>query len=142
MAMMISKFNKIIKSKVVWGAFAILICVAFVGITIPGSKSRSTARRQQAEAQRAGRLFGEEVNRLEFALARRNVQFEAILFLGRNVPITNENVDWFNERAWQRLAELKKAEQLNIFVTEEQAEYLPGSAPADQGRHRNDGGVC
>ena len=69
MTMMISKFHKIIQSKVVWGIFALLISVAFVSVSVPGSKSRSAAKRDRKAAQLAGKLFGDEVSLIEFARA-------------------------------------------------------------------------
>lgn len=119
MAMMISKFHKMIQSKIIWGAFAILISVAFVGVSIPGSKSRSAARRDQEAAQRAGTLFGEDVSRAEFGYAYRSVQLNYTLQYGP-FRITDSINEILTEAAWQRIAMLKKARQLNLVVTPKQ----------------------
>ena len=55
MAMMISKFHKIIQSKIVWTAFAVLISIAFVGV-YTGSKGSKQQARDQQESELAGRL--------------------------------------------------------------------------------------
>jgi peptidyl-prolyl cis-trans isomerase D len=120
MAMVISKFHKIIQSKIVWGAFAVIISIAFVSITAPGSKSRNAQRMMQRRAQLAGRLFGEEVSRDEFNHAYRAVVVSYILATGRPVTIDEKTAEVFRHMAWQRIAILKKAEQLGLTVAPEQ----------------------
>ncbi len=119
MAMMISKFHKIIQSKIVWGCFAVLISVAFVGVSIPGSKGRSTAKREQKAAQLAGRLFGENVSRREFAQAYQNTRLNYILQYGP-VRIDDQIHKQISQSAWHRIVMLKKAEQLEIKSSPEQ----------------------
>jgi hypothetical protein len=119
MAMMISKFHKIIQSKIVWGVFAVLICIAFVGITAPGSKSRSAARREQRAAELAGRLFGEDVPRIEFARAYQSVRLNYTLQYGP-FRITDDIDEILSQTAWQRIAMLKKAGRLGLSVTPQQ----------------------
>jgi hypothetical protein len=117
MAMMISKFHKIIQSKIVWTVFAILISVAFVSV-YTGGKSAS-----QSDAQRgsdiAGRLYGEEVTREEFGRAYRNIYLMVSMYsmLDQRINMTEEQV---YQAAWQRLASLKKAAQLGLTATPEQ----------------------
>ena len=120
MAMMISKFHKLIQSKVVWGAFAVLISVAFVGVYTPGAKSRKEAAQDRQANQVAGKLFGEEVSRIEFGRAYQNIYVMYTMMLGQAINI-NEEIDVaFRKAAWQRLAALKKAGQLGITATPEQ----------------------
>ncbi len=119
MTMMISKFHKIIQSKVVWGCFAVLISVAFVSVSVPGSKSRSAAKRDQKAAQLAGKLFGEEVSRTELGHAYQGVRLNYILRYGA-FRITDDINELLVTSAWQRIAMLKKAQQLGLRVTPEQ----------------------
>jgi len=119
MAMMISKFHKIIQSKIVWGVFAFLICVAFVGVSAPGSRSRKAARREQKAAQLAGRLFGEEVSRIEFARAYQSIRLNYTMQYG-SFRITPEIDEVLVSSAWKRIAMLKKARQLGMAVSPEQ----------------------
>ncbi len=132
MAMMISKFHKIIQSKIVWGAFAVLVSVAFVSVSIPGSRGRSAARRMQKEAQLAGKLFGEDVTRNEFGRAYQNTYINYILMTGRPISITAEVDKYFREAAWQRIAMLKKADQLGITVSPPQIIEMIESQPLFQ----------
>jgi hypothetical protein len=119
MVMMISKFHKIIQSKVVWGIFALLISVAFVSVSVPGSKSRSAAKRERKAAQLAGRLFGEEVSRDEFSRAYQSIRLNYTLQYGP-FRITDDIDEILSMSAWQRIAMLKKAQQLGMSVTTEQ----------------------
>ncbi|RKX41937.1 MAG: hypothetical protein DRP64_10605 [Verrucomicrobia bacterium] len=119
MTMMISKFHKIIQSKVVWGAFAVLISVAFVGVSVPGSKSRSAAKRDRKAAQIAGKLFGEEVSRIEFARAYQSIRLNYTLQYGP-FRITDDIHEVLSTSAWRRIAMLKKAQQLGMTVSAEQ----------------------
>ena len=120
MTMMISKFHKLIQSKIVWGAFAVLISVAFVGVYTPGAKSRSEAKRDRKEGQIAGRLFGEEVSRIEFGRAYQSIYVMYTMMFGRAINVTEEIDEAFRTAAWQRIATLKKAQQLGMTVTKQQ----------------------
>ncbi len=137
MVMMISKFHKIIQSKVVWGVFAILISVAFVSVSVPGSKNRSTAKRERKAAQLAGRLFGEEVSRIEFGRAYNSMRLKYTLQFaqyGRQFRITPEIDKILVQSAWRRLALLKKAQQLGMSVSPEQIVSTIQSQPIFQNR--------
>jgi len=137
MAMMISKFHKIIQSKVVWGIFALLISVAFVSVSVPGSKNRSAAKRDRKAAQLAGRLFGEEVSRIELGRAYNSLRMNYTLQYaqyGQPFRITPEIDEILVESAWRRLAMLKKAKQLGITVSPKQTVSLIQSQPIFQNR--------
>lgn len=129
MAMLISKFHRIIQSKVVWGIFAALICIAFVSVSAPGSRNRRTAKRQAAESQIAGRLFGDEVSRLEFARAYQSVRLDYTLMYGP-FRITEEVDRMLTQGAWMRIATLRKARQLGLTATPEQMLSMIRNHPA------------
>lgn len=114
MVMMISKFHRLIQSKLVWGIFALVISVSFVLISIPGAGTRKASRKAQKEAQLAGRLFGEDVSRNEFGRAYQNIFVSYTMMLGRAIQITPEIDQIFRTAAWQRIAILKKAHQLGM----------------------------
>ncbi len=119
MAMMISKFHKIIQSKIVWIVFAILISVAFVW-SYSGAKSSKQRNQTEKKQEIVGKLFGKKVTRQEFGQAYRNVYLMAILRTGQPISI-NEQIDQLlTQNAWQRLAILKKAHQMDLTVTDEQ----------------------
>ncbi|MBN2704278.1 MAG: SurA N-terminal domain-containing protein [Pontiellaceae bacterium] len=116
MAMMISKFHRLVQSKKVWGAFAVLISIAFI---FAFNGARSGGSNQNNGDKIAGKIFGEEVSLKEFSTAQRNVRLH-FLFDRQNIP--NELVP---QEAWFRLMELKKAEQMGLRATKEQIdEYI------------------
>ena len=119
MAMMISKFHKIIQSKVVWTAFAILISIAFVGV-YTGSKSTGQQVRSQKESELAGRLYGEDISRMEFGQAYQSVYVTYSMMMGRQINITEDIAKMIHKAAWQRLVTLKKADQMGLTVTSDQ----------------------
>ncbi len=134
MTMMISKFHRLIQSKIVWGAFAVLISVAFVGVYTPGAKSRSEAKRDRKESQIAGRLFGEEVSRIEFGRAYQSIYVMYTMMFGRAINITEEIDEVFRTAAWQRIATLKKARQLGMTGTKQQTIDMIQRQPIFQNR--------
>lgn len=119
MAMMISKFNKIIHNKTVWLVFAILISVAFVGV-YTGSKSSGAIERSKSESVVAGRLFGKDISRLEFNQAYQNVYVMYSMMMGRPLDINDEINVMVRQAAWQRIATLKKAHEMGLSATAEQ----------------------
>lgn len=119
MAMMISKFNKIIHNKTVWLVFAIVISVAFVAV-YTGDQTDMKSYRAQQQSAVAGRLFGEEVSQIEFGQAYQNVYVMYSMMTGREVNLNEEVDEIIRRAAWQRLATLKKARQMGLTVTNEQ----------------------
>ena len=132
MAMMISKFHKLIASKVFWGIFALVISVSFVGVSIPGCLDRSANRRLNQKAQLAGRLFGEDVSRDEFGIAYRNTYISYTMMFGQVIQVTDEIDAVLRTEAWQRIATLKKARQLGMSATPEQTVALIQRQPVFQ----------
>ncbi|MDF7826612.1 SurA N-terminal domain-containing protein [Pontiellaceae bacterium B12227] len=123
MAMMISKFNKLIHNKTVWLVFAIFISIAFVGV-YTGSKSSGSQQRSQATSEVAGKLWGEEISRMEFGQAYQSVYVMYSMMTGRPLNINDEVDEVLRRSAWQRLATLKKARQMGLTVTADQVVNL------------------
>ena len=119
MAMMITKFNKIIHNKTVWLVFAIFISIAFVGV-YTGQKSSGAVERDRGAAEVVGQLFGEDVSRLEFKHAYQNVYVMYTMMMGRALKIDEEVDAVIRRAAWQRIATLKKANEMGLTVTADQ----------------------
>ncbi|MCF7848686.1 MAG: SurA N-terminal domain-containing protein [Kiritimatiellales bacterium] len=138
MTMMISKFHKLIQSKVVWGIFLVVVIVAFVGVYTPGSGRRSAQRQEQQEAQRAGTLFGKEIDRQEFNGAYRSIyilySMNSMMY-GQRLEITPEVDTFITEQAWQWLATLKKARQLKISAHPDEVRAMIESERIFQGQN-------
>lgn len=120
MAMMISKFNKMIHNKTVWLIFAILISVAFVGVYTGQRAASNNNQRVDPAKEVAGRLWGEEVSRLEFSRAHQNVYVMYSMMMGRQLNMNDEIDGLISRAAWQRIATLKKAQQMGLTYTPDQ----------------------
>jgi len=118
--MLISKFNKLIRNKFVWGAFAILVAIAFLGFMTPGARSGGKG----ADRPDAGSLFGKPVTFEELALARRFARG-----LQQRGGTTEEEREAIENEAWKRLAILRKAADMGIDVTDRE---LGETITADQ----------
>ena len=125
MAMMISKFHKLIQSKVVWYIILGVIIIAFVGFFTPSM--RSGAKRPSQKA--VGELFGEKVMSQEHRQAYQNTYLWYVLTSGSMPRITDEMAVALRQEAWQRIAALHKAEAEKIGVSNqevvEQIQQLP-----------------
>ncbi len=119
MAMMISKFHKLVGSKKVWTVFAVLISVAFV-VAYTGGKSGKQKSRSELEKEVVGSLYGEKVTRLEFGRQYQNTYLLLIIQTGQPLKINDQIDQLIRQQAWERLAILKKAGQMGITVSEEQ----------------------
>ena len=98
MAMMISKFHKLIQSKVVWYIVLGVIVIAFVGFFTPSMGSKPVKKAEQ----HVGEIFGEKISRQAYRQALQNTHIWYILSMGRP-PETREQSDALLEQAWQRL---------------------------------------
>ena len=105
--MLITKFNNMIRNKVLWGIFAVLISISFVFAFSRGGCDRKTNTRA------AGQVYGEDISHQELQAAR---DYE--LGLQRNPNLSPEAYDILRNRAWQRIAALKTAERLGVTVSE------------------------
>jgi len=78
MAMMISKFHKLIQSKVVWYILLGFIVVAFTFVGFSGSRQGNKRPAQKA----VGELFGEKVMPQEYSQAYQNTYLWYVLTSG------------------------------------------------------------
>lgn len=114
MAMMISKFHKLIQSKLLWIVFFIVIVFSFVFWAMPG------AARDEIASKRInpGKLFGHEVSPEDFRSAYYNSYLSACIMAGRQVQISDEIDELLNKAAWERIAQLELAGQLKLIATD------------------------
>ncbi|HPT17026.1 MAG TPA: hypothetical protein PK388_07065, partial [Kiritimatiellia bacterium] len=84
MAMMISKFHKLIQSRLLWGAFLIIIVFSFVvwGMVWPSDVEKAE------RANAAGTLDGQPVSQGEYRSAYLSTYLARALALGREVQST------------------------------------------------------
>jgi hypothetical protein len=116
MAMMISKFHKLIQSKVVWYIVLGIIVIAFVGFFTPTMGSGGGSRKEPV----AGEVFGEKVMLSEYQDAYRNVFLWYTLLRGE-VPNADEALAArFREDAWYFVAGLRKANQEGVIISDQE----------------------
>ncbi len=115
--MFIIKFNKLIHNKWLWGAFAVVVAVAFAGTDI------LTGRRSASPQAGAGSLDGETVSFERFELVRQLVLMER----GRDHEMSADDMEL---EVWRRLAVLRKAERMGLMVTDDEIEQVVRGTPA------------
>ena len=116
MTMMISKFHKLIQSRLLWGVFLVVIVFSFViwGMIWPSDLDEAE------RANAAGLLAGEPVPHGEFRSAYLSTSMARALNMGRDVEYTPESEALLRRLSWQRLATLREARKLGITATEEE----------------------
>ncbi|MBQ7252804.1 MAG: peptidyl-prolyl cis-trans isomerase [Kiritimatiellae bacterium] len=115
MAMLISKFNKLISSRLLWGAILVLIIFAFVvwGMQWPAASSAA------ASANAPGELDGKPVPQEEYAAAYNAVYLAYVLSNGRESLGTPDAEQALRRGTWNRLALLREARKLGLSATDE-----------------------
>jgi len=121
-AMLITRFNKMIRNKTLWWFFAIIVSVSFVFSYSAISKSGGGCSERKPDA--AGKLFGKDISNTDLIQAMSyTVQFRDYTRLPR------ETVNLVRHEAWKRLAALAMAEKLGVSASEEE---LTGSLAQDR----------
>ncbi len=114
--MLITRFNRLIKSKLLWGTFAFLVVLSFALAPLLRDKDRPNR-----ESGAAGVLSGEEISHEEFATAKHDSYIRYVENNGdRPDRIDDELDELFTNEAWKRIAALRKAQELGIQVTTEE----------------------
>jgi len=121
--MLITKFNRVIRSRVVWlilgGLFAFSL-VWFVGPNTSGCSANASTGPEE------GILNGKPVTTREFAMAR---YFE--LGMRQNLPDLSDEVrEQIRQATWRRLAALQEAARLGIAVTDTELATMIRRVPA------------
>jgi hypothetical protein len=108
--LLITKFNKLIRSKLIWSVIAGIIIVSFVWMGAAGNNTDVDPRQQRGE----GTLFGDAVSFRTFQLARA---FE--LGFQDGSDLTEEENSQLKKRVWTRLALLGTAKRMGITSSRE-----------------------
>lgn len=120
--MLITRFNRMIRNKVLWGFFAFAVCVMFIGVY---SNTGGCGYNDTAAPDAAGSLFGksvslQELRRAEYYTAQMN----------NTAGLTPEQAQKLTAMAWKRLAALRTAEQYGISVSAEEVAEVIRRDPA------------
>lgn len=114
--MLIMKFNKMIRNKIVWWFIAGIVIITFVGWFSPKGGCENNTR----PAGVAGTLDNKPVTDNELREARFSVYVGLCLSVERIVPITPRLDRELREQAWRRVAALRAAKALNISASPEE----------------------
>jgi len=107
---LITKFNRLIRNRVIWAFFAALISVAFVFTFSKGGGCEKPGASRQGSV---GVLYGKDVTGTELTFAKRGE-----LGMRRNAALPPEADEELRERAWARLAALHTAARLGLGATD------------------------
>ena len=116
MTMMISKFHKLIQSRLLWGTFLIIIVFSFVvwGMVWPSKYN------QADKANVAGTLDGEPVSHGEYRSAYLSTYLARALALGREVQSNPATDAALRKLSWQRVATLREVAKLGLVATDQE----------------------
>ena len=109
--MLITKFNRMIRNKIVWGIFAAIVGFTFAFGSMLGGGGSDADKRRGA----AGSLNGEDVSSRDFQVAR---YFE--LGMRERRGMTPEDNAILRDMTWKRLAALKACDELGLTVSPEE----------------------
>jgi parvulin-like peptidyl-prolyl isomerase len=115
MAMLISKFHKLIQSKLLWATFLVIVVFTFViwGTQVP-------TQSDNAAASSPGSLNGEPVPPARFREAYFNTYLTVVMAVARPINITPAIDEQLRKAAWQRLAALDEAGRLGLSATDDE----------------------
>jgi hypothetical protein len=119
--MLITKFNKLIRNKLVWGFFAIIVCLSFVGVSFLSNSGK------EQRTNNVGTINGEEVAYKEFNKTRVFEQgFRS------TSQLSDSEIDELDKATWKRLATLRYAATLGIICTSDEIDSVVLSDPRFQ----------
>ena len=111
--MFISRFNKLIRSRIVWGIIAFLVIVSFVAWT-----TDTGGVKEQDNQGLMGKLDGQGVPHAEFEKARFDSRLAIGLMYGRPVSVTPKLETALRLMAWKRVAALRQAPKFGLTVAD------------------------
>lgn len=108
--MFISKFNKLIRNRMLWGAFAFIVVISFV------AWGTRTGGRRGSQEDTAGKLYGKPVSNDQFRKEYFNTYLSMSLMFGRPLKVTDKLNDLMRKLAWRRMVVLHTAGELGLTV--------------------------
>lgn len=115
MAMLISKFHKLIQSRLLWAVFLVIVIFTFViwGTSVPDTQ-------EAADQAAPGELNGEPVDAKVFRQAYFNTYLTVLMSVGQPINITPEIDASLREAAWKRIVTLDEARRMGITATDDE----------------------
>lgn len=113
--MLISKFNRLIRNRLLWGIFGTIVCVSFVGLFTQGGGCVGAS-----QGPSVGTIAGKTI--APGVLQRQ--KFHVFLWLrmmsGREFQVTPEMDARMTEQAWKRIVELDMAAKLGLTANDDE----------------------
>jgi peptidyl-prolyl cis-trans isomerase D len=107
--MLITKFNKMIRNRIVWWIIGGIVIITFVGWFSPHGGCETTAPTGQA-----GSLDGQPVTAAELRTARFDTYLDFCMMSGRKPSMTPQLDKILDEMAWKRVAALRMAKSIGL----------------------------
>jgi hypothetical protein len=125
MPMLITKFHRLIQSRLLWATFLIIIVFSFVvwGTRMP-KQSRAAA-----DANAEGKLNDKPVSREEFRKAYFDTYMSVVLAVGKPINVTKKIDDEIRKSAWRRIVALKQARDLGLGAADDEVRATIQSHP-------------
>lgn len=113
MAMLISKFHRLIQSRLLWGAFLVVIVFSFViwGTKMPGAAKRDSEERAE------GVLNGQAITPEQYRQSYFHSRLALVLMMNKLPPSSPEFEKEIRRTTWQRLAAVHQARELGLPAT-------------------------
>ncbi len=129
--MFISKFNALIRNRLLWGAFAFLVVISFVGW---GTQDVG----QREETRKIGKLEDGAVRAEDFQDAWFNAYLATSLMFGRPMNVNPKTDQALKKLAWRRLAAARQAQAAGLRVADEEVASVIQQQPQFQNEGRFD----
>jgi hypothetical protein len=116
MVMMITKFHGLIRSRLLWATFLVIIVFSFViwGTQMPDQSKAA------AEANAEGKLNDKWVSREVFRQAYFDTYMSVVLAVGKPINVTKKIDDEIRKSAWRRIVALKQAKDLGLGAADDE----------------------
>ena len=114
--MLITKFNRIIRNRVLWGIYAIVVSVSFVGMFTQKGGCISS----QQDSGSAGEINGRKVSPGEFQREKSHVYLWLRMITGRNITPSAETDEEMQKQTWRRIAEMDAAKSLGFDTSDKE----------------------
>lgn len=113
--MLITKFNKMIRNRIVWWIIGGIVIITFVGWFSPRGGCEKLP-----DTGHAGALNGVPVTDAELRQARFNTYLSLCLMVGRIIPMSEEVDAELRDQAWKRIAALREAQAMGITASDDE----------------------
>ncbi len=115
MPMLISKFHRLIQSRLLWATFLVVIVFSFV---IWGTQMPSRSGSEEANAE--GKLNDKWVSRDEFRKAYFDTYMSVVLAVGQPINMTDQINEEIRKSAWRRIVAMKQAKDLGLGASDDE----------------------